>query len=178
MKRLLTAAAMVLLATAAQATDLSTHGQWTTFAFGPGLCGVRTDLTDGQSNGQLMVKYERGGAGLFVQAFKNSWYFDDTHGQQIHARFTFDTAQYNMVGMAVRAMNGADAKVEFQIAPGATADFLELFEEGANLMIDWTHGNEPRWLASLEGSRHAAHVFKECVNLVGGNVSGATGSLQ
>ena len=178
---LLTAAAFLLMATGANAqlTDLSTSGQWTSFAFGPGLCGVRTDLTDGQSNAQLMVKFERGGQGLFVQAFKNTWDFDDQHMKKIHARFTFDTAQYNMVGTAVAAMNGADAKVEFQIAPSATAEFLELFSDGALFTIDWKHGNEPRWAASLDGSRHAGQVFSACVGLIGGSVTPpTTGSLQ
>ena len=181
MKRILIATAIALLATTAHAqlTDLSTHGQWTTFAFGPGLCGVRTDLTDGQSNAQLMVKFERGGQGLFVQAFKNTWDFNDQHMKKIHARFTFDSAQYNMVGTAVTAMNGADAKVEFQIANHATAEFLELFSDGAILTIDWLHGNEPRWAASLDGSRHAGQVFSACVGLIGGQVvPPTTGSLQ
>ena len=172
MKRaLLTAAAVILLSTTAQAQrNEITSGLWTyAQSTNRNICTMKTQMGDGNPHrGMVMVKYQRGGEGLFVQVTKNTWEFE--RGSQIRANLKFDSVDHFVTGKSFPRRDNRDAYIEFQVKAEYTADFLELFGEANFLTINWPDGNEPDWNAAMEGSRDVATNFTECVRFFGGPV--------
>jgi hypothetical protein len=178
MKRsLLAAAAMLLMATTAPAKELLTSGYWKSYVTEGNdgktpICGVQTEIQNRARtlSGTILVKYQRGGSGIFIQLFKSNWRFS-TNKVPVKASVSFDSTRLNAEGTAYidRLPDGSPVSyVEFWVVRSYSAGFVREFADSNRMLFEFPDGDEPNWTASLAGSREAAKVFVNCVKYYGG----------
>ena len=181
MKRILTAAAIALLATTAHASQLlSAEGRWkTTFHVTQDvpMCVASTEWrsASGDLIGMVLLKGMKDGS-MFFHLVRTSWRlplgvevpltvsFDNgVHARQAIGRTTKTTASRENYGNMV----------EITVRSDAIASVLDDFAESQTMVVTFVQGNEPPWRADMTGSRTAARTLAECVVRIGGNVAAA-----
>lgn len=170
MKRLImTAAALALLTTAAQAqsqpkpTFTYQQGSWSVIA-GPAsdgapICSLRLQGPDRA----LHVKYSFKRI-FFVHIIKTGW-SPFPAGVSIPLTYTFDQlppTPMDAKGYIIPA-SGASVVEFFINPPPAASEFLERLSHSGKLIVKFTSGNEPQWISDLTGSRPAVKAFDDCM---------------
>ena len=179
MKRLMmTAAALALLTTAAQAKPhtLFKGTYWQTFGMasnddGQPMCGMRTggDVT------RLYIKWTPQN-GMKVQVWKSNWrlaegtevpfvlgFFD---GAKPGDNITLSTDG----GLAEPTEGGIGTSVFMTVSNENMAKLLKVFGDADRMTVNFPQGDEPQWNAKMEGSRKAADEFMHCMYVVQQNI--------
>jgi hypothetical protein len=160
-RSLLAAAAMVLLATTAQATTLSRSGVWESFYVkgdkGTPICGMQVVGRDAK----MFVKYT--GGDVFIQIMKLGWRIPQ--GTEIPGYVAFDTSDHLPFVGSGRTVDGVGI-VEVKVTAGTEADFLHEFGEASTFTIGFDAGTQPPMVANMAGSRDATTTFRRCMTFL------------
>lgn len=173
MKRILTAAALALLAsTAAQAdntTRLYAGGAWATDHIaqngdGKPMCLVSASWTfPGNIKGQLMMKFSNE-LGVFLHISKSNWQFES--GRSVPMSIMFDTGVRNGSGTTMKLPQAGGDMVQSDVPAERAAGFLEDFANAKIITIIFRDGNETPWRADMTGSRDAVKAFASCMGRI------------
>jgi hypothetical protein len=173
-KSLLTAAALALLMTTAQAgrdITLKAKGNWSAYYTisdkGNPLCGMQTYW---QNNRRALVagahiKYQSGGL-VTIQMFKVGWRMPV--GTEVKVNLAFDNSE-QFPGVATSFIYKGDALLSLNVKEGTEADFLSLIEDAREFKISFPDGDEPTWVANMTGSREVSGAFKRCAYTLDAN---------
>jgi len=167
MKRLMTtAAALTMLATAAQAKDYVFYQgkYWQTFGTtsnseGQPMCGMAYTAP----NGAFYVKWTPE-IGLGVHAMKLNWKLPATAKVAMVLRF-YDKAKPGAVeefSTAAGFISGGK-NVMATIKADNSLEVIRLFAAADRLVISYPNGDEPDWVLPMVGSRNATEAFSRCV---------------
>jgi len=168
-RSLLAAAAMLLMATTAQARQVQS-GAWTVYDapgdIGVPLCGL---YVAGDQQRSLHIKYILGDTYLTVMMFKTSWRFP-AGGVDLPITVWLDNQNYS-TDNARGVTDPKSGAMVLATIPNKTLDeFLNVFAEADRMAVSFDGGNEPAWKVNMVGSRYAATLFKGCVhNLINNN---------
>ena len=171
MKRsLLAAAAMLLMATTADAKSTILHrsGGWTAFHVDVGsegnpLCGMMVHSRDNARS--LMIKYQASG-GVFVQAFKTSWRFKPGINVNVWVRFDSDTP-LEAVGHTELTQAG-QPMLAVSVKQGKEIAFMREVAAAKKFYIGFPDGDEEPWVADMTGSRETAQALARCAAYIDG----------
>ena len=168
-----TAAALALLTTAAQATSkpytFYKGGYWETFGMvsnsdGDPMCGMQTS----GANNQFYVKWTPTN-GMVVQVWKSNWRlsnetnvsfsleFSDNEKPDDHRTLNTDT------GWATRTKDGSGSSLFMAVANDSMAELLKVFSDADTAVITFPEGDEPSWSVKMDGSRKATNEFMHCM---------------
>ena len=177
MKRsLLAAAAMLLLATTANATNnakiLSRSGAWETYITtsdkGNPLCGMQVF----GSNSAMMIKYFVGSE-MLIHIYKIGWRIPD--GTKIPGYIRFDNGErVEVSGFGGKSTGQSGISyVEFRIKVGAESEFLNEFGAANKMVIGFDEGTQLPFHVNMSGSRTAAGMFGKCMAYIDGKAADA-----
>ena len=175
MKRLIAAAALMLLTTAAHAGQASKmipfyKGKfWLTYGMssnndGVPMCGMQTTGSD-----RLFYIKWIPTNGMIVQAWKQNWRLPE--GSEVPFKLDFvdnANADNNRTITAEAALGtpsdaGRGSSVFMTIEDGEMGELLRVFAEADKMTLRFPAGDEPAWDAKMEGSRKAAEAFRGCI---------------
>jgi hypothetical protein len=176
MKRsLLAAAAMVLMATTANAEDLKVSGNWKAFretVDGRPVCGMSSEVSR-ETGGNFYLKYYYGDHYLTGQVIKSSWQFPDVNNA-IDIPLTVGVDRNPILsGKAIgytQSIKWHDGKtyqmptLEFVIQPEKTNidGFLNDLSLANKFWLRFDEGSEKPWVLDMTGSAAVAMVFRAC----------------
>ena len=174
-KRLIAAAALMLLTTAAHAGQASKmipfyKGKfWLTYGMssnhdGVPMCGMQTTGSD-----RLFYIKWTPTNGMIVQAWKQNWRLPE--GSEVPFKLDFvdnANADNNRTITAEAALGtpsdaGRGSSVFMTIEDGDMGELLRVFGEADKMTLRFPAGDEPAWDAKMEGSRKAAEAFRGCI---------------
>ena len=194
-KFLITAAACVLLTTAAHAAskvngvtlyNLHQGKYWSTFATiddkpksgnSPYQCAVQTE---GSTTSKFYIKWTPS-YGLRVQLWKRGWQIEE----DTNVKFTldvFDDAKPDnnktlTVDHSWTVPAGTYGTSVFaSIREDQAVDFMQSFREADRLVVNFPEGDEPAWNMRGEGTRKAGEEFAKCVAFMRKTIGGGTAS--
>ena len=173
MKRILTAAAIALLAsTAAQADNMTKiygGGNWATYhmaknAGGKPMCMITGAWTfrDGAKS-DVMLKYSNE-HGLFMHLSKTTWSFEP--GLDVTLAISFDGGYREGTGNTTKSQTTGQPMLETSIPSNVVEGFLEDFANARMMTITFKSGNEPPWSGRMDGSRDAVKAFTDCMTSI------------
>ena len=168
-KLLMTTVAAMVLATAANAgeiTTLSRTGFWTAYQMvnkdGIPVCGMRA----GESCRSVYVKWFAGYSTVTVQLFKDSWRIPEDTKLSLSVTFDHDhfgTADDATGGMFRYDNGNVSGTVDANLGADQIGKFVEQFAHADKMLIGFPGGNEPAWNVDMTGSRDAANAFVACM---------------
>jgi hypothetical protein len=176
-KHLMTAAALALLATTAQAGSfgpahpttsevrLFSSGYWHTSYMarndaGEPMCKMDSEWQFlGGVTGAAMIKWTAE-SGLFMHITKSNWSLPA--GQEVQLSVTFDRGARDATGTTVKS-NAGSTLVGISVPKDDEMGFLDDIGEADQLKIQFTTGNEPAWTGKMVGSRAAKNWFVACM---------------
>jgi hypothetical protein len=170
MKRsLFAAAAMLLMATTAQAAQVQS-GAWTVYdapgEAGTPLCGLSVN---GDQQRSLHIKYILGDTHFTMMMFKPSWRFP-SGGVSLPLTIWLDEQNYSTNNARGVPDPKTGAMVIATVPNKILDEFLKNFGEANRMSVRFDSGNEVPWTVNMVGSRYAAKLFAGCVtNLIGKN---------
>jgi hypothetical protein len=176
MKRLMmTAAALALLTTAAQADATLYNGKaWNTYYVSDTydthtpLCGIMAKLTDAVG-GSVMVKYASTN-GVTVQAWKQGW------SMPAGTTVPFSTELYDKDSDITTPIDATEAKsltdnggafVTMKILSPDVPRFIKAFGDADGMFFKFPYGTEPTWSIRMDDSRAAMKRFTACMQQIG-----------
>lgn len=177
MKRVLTAAVLALMASAAYSeqlpnpsTPLLRSGAWETFVVnsdqGSTMCGMKNDsLPNGLA---FHVKYVNGDTGFRVHMFKSTWRFPSAP-DKVSVPYVLGvdknaTLQGNASGWVQSEYKYSTPMLQITVADTKMA--LDMLDDmaGANwFWVKFTTGTEPPVMISMAGIRGIIQSFKSCI---------------
>jgi hypothetical protein len=125
------------------------------------LCGMRTDYAD--SLNSVMIKHGQHSAYLFVQIFKESWYFPQHMNMRVTLGFDRTVWGTTIADGESPPPGEGTPWIVFKIATASTISFLKHFQESTTMWIRFDEGNEKPWITKLQGSRDAVRLFGRCI---------------
>jgi hypothetical protein len=168
MKRLMTAAALALLTTAAQADriHLTDSGVWRTDYYrqnGKGMCVMEAALKwQNGAVGVIDFKWS-GDVGLFMHVTKTNWSIATE--TDIPFSITLDTATRHANGIVIADQRGGST-METQIDEDIAIGFMDDVANAKTMTIAFDSGTEKPWVSMMNGSRKAVAAMSMCVKTV------------
>ena len=173
MKRsLFAAAALVLLATSAQAKMFTLHQgkYWQTFATVNTDAGPQCGIYYGSNIARFYIKWTQR-YGMRVQLWKRNWRLAENAEVPFKMNFRDDAKPddnqiLNAPGGWAVPSDAYGTSVFANIEKDDEAKLLAAFSDADRIAIHFPEGDEPSWSVKGEGSRKAASEFTKCISQV------------